>query len=144
MFPTHEIDRFFSLVDKTDDCWIFKSSKRNGYGRMMINGILYFAHRLSWMIHNGPIGEGKIVCHKCDNRMCVNPAHLYVGTYSDNMSDRQNRISIPNIGRQKTFSIEVISEVIKLYKEGGWTYRDLSAKFGMSQATISAYMKGKR
>lgn len=82
-------ERFWSKVDKNADngCWEWTGCIRNGYGRISINDKMYQAHRVSWEIVNGEIPEGLFICHHCDNRKCIKPSHLFLGTNSDNMQD---------------------------------------------------------
>lgn len=83
-------DRFLKSYVVDGDCWIWKGTERgqNGYGGIKHDGKQWMAHRFSWQMHNGPIPDGKIVCHKCDTPKCVNPNHLFLGTQQDNMDDR--------------------------------------------------------
>jgi len=63
-----------------------------GYGRLRVgNRKTMLAHRFSYEAHVGPIPKGMFVCHKCDNPLCVNPDHLFVGTASDNMQDMHRK-----------------------------------------------------
>ena len=84
---------FLSFIDEnTDDggCWIWKGAKNNlGYGQFHITGFrpMFMAHRVSYAIFIGPIPEGYVVMHKCDNHLCVNPAHLTVGNQQENIQD---------------------------------------------------------
>lgn len=92
-------ERFWEKVDlkKKDDCWPWTASVNNhGYGRMRVNGKLVYAQRLSYIIHFGEIEKGSgyhgiCVLHKCDNPLCVNPNHLFLGTHKNNMEDKTNK-----------------------------------------------------
>ena len=84
------IRRFWSKVEvgEDNDCWNWKSTDNgNGYGVIRILGRYIGAHRLSYILSNGGIPDGLMICHKCNNRACCNPKHLYAGTAMDNMMD---------------------------------------------------------
>jgi hypothetical protein len=82
------VDRFWSKVEKTKDCWLWKGSKlQSGQGQFSTNQGTVLAHRFSYELAHGKIPNKLRVLHKCDNPLCVRPDHLFLGTDSDNMQD---------------------------------------------------------
>ncbi len=86
-----EVDRFWTKVAKGEGCWEWTAARSSGYGvitrRDQNRGHSIYAHRLSWELHYGPIPTGLWVLHHCDNRGCVRPDHLWLGTVQDNLAD---------------------------------------------------------
>lgn len=83
-------------VNPQTGCWEWKNSVgKNQYGHMGIGKKTSPAHRVSYELFIGEIPEGLFICHKCDNKPCVNPMHLFVGTQKDNMTDAQSKGIIP-------------------------------------------------
>lgn len=90
-YTPQDIARFWSRVEKTDGCWLWRGVPSQKYGSLGINGKNYHAHRVSYEIHHGPIPDGLFVCHRCDVGRCVNPEHLFLGTHQDNMTDLKTK-----------------------------------------------------
>ena len=83
--------RFWDKVNKTDTCWVWTASvSGNGYGCFKWGDKQGRAHRYSAELHGMDITD-KIVCHKCDNRLCIRPDHLFVGTQQDNIDDMMSK-----------------------------------------------------
>jgi len=132
-----EADRFSARCLINDNgCWIWVGSRRpNGYGQHWLNGKNLSAHRASYLLFVGEIPAGVCVCHRCDTKVCVNPAHLFLGTYQDNTDDMINKGRYRN-GRQKLTDDQVI-EIIK----SGATYKELAHRYGVTYGRIGQIMK---
>jgi len=121
--------RFAMKFDITNNgCWNWLACiLPSGYGQFYLNGKHYAAHRASWELYNGVIPDKLFVLHKCDNRRCVNPEHLFLGTTTDNMRDMVKK------GRWKCGIKSAITESnvidIKKLRNEGLTYRALAKLF---------------
>lgn len=94
--------RFWENVQKTDGnrCWPWLGvTDHHGYGRIAFRTQNIKAHRVSYEMHHGPIADGDVICHVCDNPNCVNPNHLFSGSQSENMQDasRKGRLNIKSL-----------------------------------------------
>lgn len=128
-------ERFFQKVNKTNSCWLWTGALNSrGYGSMGVAGKAISAHRLSYTWFKGEIPEGMIVCHSCDVPSCVNPDHLWVGSYADNMNDmvnknRQGLTSRKQDHCRKGHSFQEFEPYVRIKKKGrqaGKEYRTCS------------------
>lgn len=125
----HTLDSLLVGIDTTshEKCWNWPrglSSKGYGVGS---------AHRKSWLLHNGPIENGLFVLHKCNNKACINPNHLYLGTHRDNMDDLKRSGVLKGKGKVLTNKQE--AEVRRM-KAAGASYPEMRKKFGVSKNTL--------
>lgn len=142
------INIFWSRVNKTDNCWDWIGTNRgNGYGCLEINSKLISAHRFSWAIHFGHIPQKLFVLHKCDNKKCVRPDHLFLGNASDNNKDRanKNRSWRPKgtLHPNAKLDEERVLKIRDLYKTSQFSQRELARKFDISQALVWRIVQNK-
>lgn len=141
-------ERFWNKVEMIPfhPCWEWVGSKDKIWGYGMIGGGLrtsknQAAHRYSWELHNNAkIPEGLIICHNCDNPGCVNPAHLFLGTHTDNMRDMVNKgREADNRGDKNPnckISFEIAEKIRNEYYVGLIPRKDLAIKYGLHRSYI--------
>ncbi len=142
-------ERFWGKVDRgdEDECWEWHGARTtDGYGIFTIDRDDIRAHRYSMEIHDYELGE-KQVNHHCDNKPCVNPAHLYVGTQTENMEDAWERIDIDPPGHpgesnpNSKLSESDVREIRDRYADGEVTQTALANEYGVSQFAIGTIVR---
>ena len=131
---TVQAERFWKKVDKdvSGGCWEWRGCMHNnGYGLAVINNTSYRAHRLSYMIDKGAIPEGLYLMHGCDNKRCVNPAHLTPGTHKENMADMKAKGRAAK-GKKKRLTMEQIKYIL----ESGKSLSVLTAELKVHPRTV--------
>lgn len=95
LFNDHE--RLLLKVKIINDCWIFNGAlTKHGYGRFVIDGVVYSAHRVSYSIFNGELFDNLVIDHICRNKNCINPEHLRQVTFSENVLENSESIQAKN------------------------------------------------
>ncbi len=141
-------DRLMFHAEKTTTCWWWRGSKtEGGYGRLIVDGTIKLAHRISYEVFNGEIAKGLHVLHKCDNPSCINPIHLFTGTHADNMADRarkgRNAVQATGKGSKKSSLKESDITAIVHLSNNGVSQEKLSKLYMVTRPTISAILNGK-
>lgn len=145
---------FEKHVIRQDGCWGWKGSiAHGGYPVMSCRKEIGpdRGHRASWIIHKGEIPVGKHVCHYCDNPICTNPEHLWIGTNKDNNDDKIRKGREANYPPPKKRGInngacklsEVQVKEIKFLLEKGLTSREIGSQYGISKTHILRIKNGK-
>lgn len=138
-------------------CWEWQRYRKpNGYGyteywdKAAKKRVNTHAHRLSWIIHNGPIPPGMQVCHTCDNPPCVNPAHLFLGTNYENWEDCVSKgrnmggANGPPIARPRARLTEADVAEIRRLRASGASRDEVARRFGISVDNVSHVTTGRR
>lgn len=135
-------NRFWKHVKANGDCLEWASSKNhNGYGRFGLNNKVIRAHRMSWILAHGEIPGGLLVLHRCDNRSCVNPNHLFLGTAKDNTHDCMKKGRHMNMTGECNQFAKLSPESVKYMRHLYWAERrtpeELAEFFGCKKNNIA-------
>ena len=143
-------ERFWEKVaiERPNDCWEWQAGcNSSGYGLVYINGHKSeVSNRLTWWLTRGEIPDLFCVLHKCDNRKCCNPNHLFLGTYLDNIMDRHEK------GRDgwlegedhpgAKLTDEDVKEIRHLYSTGNYTQQEIAKGFPVGRSQIANILCG--
>jgi hypothetical protein len=131
-------------INKQTNCWEWQLSvQKCGYGKAYLNKKMQSAHRVAYQLYAGPIPDNYWVLHSCDNRLCCNPQHLFLGDVKSNTQDkvdkqRQNRgTTVPQSKLTEAQVLEIRS------KYPGKLQRELAAEYGISRSKISLIVNRK-
>lgn len=141
-FTQKDIDRFWSKYKIINDCWIWQAGKSlDGYGKVCFNksGKYYTcrAHRVAYFLNYNKIDKNLAVCHRCDQPLCINPEHLFLGTIQDNHDDmRQKGRQVQPRGEQlSNLTASQVLEIRQLVKNGEKQI-DVARKFNIGKNAI--------
>ena len=149
-------ERFWSKVDRSggpDACWEWTGAKNNGYGWFKCDGKSRRASRVVWELEHGDIPGGLLVCHHCDNRACVNPAHLFLGTALDNNLDMIRKLRDgPRVHPERRprgerhgcakLACSDVEDIRRRYARGGISQGALAQVYSVSQSNVWKIVNG--
>lgn len=130
-------------METSSGCWEWTGHLLNGYGHIRLGGAgskVVLAHRASWELYRGQIPAGMFVCHHCDNRRCVNPEHLFLGTLQDNHRDMMNkrRQAWGEATRHAKLTLEQVREI----RASVGPREAVAAKYGITGSNVSYIRRG--
>ena len=148
-------ERFWPKVQKTETCWVWTAGRnKKGYGTISLGGRgskMALAHRVSWELHFGPIPDGFLVCHYCDNPPCIHPMHLFLGTFKVNYQDavgkRRQAISGPAFPAGEAHPSVKLSDAkvrgARILHANAAPIRELARYYNVSPKTMADAVKGR-
>ena len=143
-------EKLLSKAVRQGECLVWaKHINRSGYGSVWSGGKNRDAHRVSYELHHGPIPQGMCVMHSCDNRACIEPSHLSIGTRTENMQDMANKGRASKVsGESHSLSKLTPSQVAEIRRR--YTPYDrknsscaMAREFGVNQSTLWSALKAR-
>lgn len=146
-------ERFWTKVDKNGpilkpelgQCWLWTGMRHeHGYGRVWVDGVQQYAHRISFEWVNGPLEDGEEACHRCDYPPCVRPDHLFRGDQRANNEDRddKDRVRHGEAHASAKLTTADVQKIRTLYATGSISQRKLALAFGVAHQTIAELLLG--
>jgi hypothetical protein len=140
-------ERFEAKFSKGDGCWEWAhvSAGDDGYGRFNTGEKVDKAHRVSWTLYVGPVPDGMFVLHKCDNRKCVNPDHLFLGDNAANMADMKAKGRGRGLRGENHKMAKLTDQQAKKVLEkalSGENQKQIAREFNISHQLVSAIKTG--
>jgi hypothetical protein len=153
-----DVTRFWFSVDRKgeDQCWVWTGGQKNGYGRFKVDRTDYRPHRIAYYLQHCKDPGSLLVCHKCDNPLCCNGNHLFLGTSAENNQDRdqkgRHRAASGIFHGSKTkpekfvrgsgvngskLTEDQVREIRRLYETGQFTFSALGRMYGISHRSAS-------
>lgn len=135
-------DRFTKYVmpEPNTGCWLWVGAMMGKYGCFSLKNKAVLAHRVSFELYKGPILKNANVCHSCDNPLCVNPEHLWLGTTQQNTRDRHSKQRDAR-GESHGMAKLTNDQVIEIKNHKG-NHRPMAEKFGITIAVVSIIRRG--
>lgn len=145
-----EYERFMSKVEfePNTGCWLWAhGTNEHGYGQFWDGRSMQKAHRVSFRLHGGDLSEGRAVCHKCDTPACVNPAHLWIGSQQDNVTDMRRKgrgptVVMPVGGHCAKLTIADVHDIARMRRAGA-LLTEIARKYGLHETTIGLVVQGR-
>jgi hypothetical protein len=135
------------VIKNESRCWDWPGAKNSmGYGQVRFGGRVHYIHRLSYEIHSGPIPDGFDVCHRCDNPICSNPAHLFAAPHVDNMLDASRKGRMAGNGNQRgaaSSSARLTEADVMAIRQSADTIAVLADMYHVDKSTIGRARSGK-
>lgn len=144
IMQTH--DAAMAFRSRVSDCWHWLGAvDQHGYGSFFHSNERIGAHRFAWILANGSIPDGLFVCHRCDNPLCVNPAHLFLGTHNQNMRDMSEKGRAAR-GEASGRSVLKEDDVRRIYdlRGEGKSYNEIGRMLGITGTAVGFVLRGKR
>lgn len=140
-------ERFWTSVKKTETCWLWTAGvDQEGYGQLVWREMHERrAHRVSWVLHYGPVPAGRKVLHTCDTPACVRPDHLFVGSDLDNIRDcvaKGRRADVRGERNpQAKLTAATVCAIRERYAAGGVFQEQLAAEYAITQTLVSQIVR---
>jgi hypothetical protein len=142
-------ERLAIYTRQTEGCWEWIAARHpvTGYGMLGVGNRPRGAHRVAWEVNHGPIPPGLFVLHRCDNRGCVRPDHLFLGTPADNTADMmaksRNGVNPAPLKGTRHSKAKLTDAKVRIIRASDATHTALGFRYGVTKQVISAVRKGK-